>query len=247
MPELVKFLNDTGLQLIGDWYQGASKVIILCHGFTGDRLEHGKFTQAANTFHEAGFSVLAFDFSGSGDSQDAPLKVESWKSDLGAALNFVRTKGASSIGILGHSLGGLTALNQHSEANCLVVWAPVTNKVADSRSRYSEQDLKQIDENGFINFAVSGDTNRTHVNIPTQMLTDRENINQQILLSDIDVPVLIVHGDSDQDVPILDSRSAINVLNKDSDLVEIAGGTHELVPKLEMFIQPSLEWFKKYL
>ncbi len=244
----VEFKNIRNTNLVGDWHGADSdKVIIMCHGFTGDRLEHGRFEEAAKAFNDIGFNVLAFDFSGSGDSDDEPLTVAGWDQDLTAAVEYVQNRGMKHIGIMGHSLGGLIALKHHKDAVSLVIWAPVTNQVTSARDRYPDDLLSELDQEGSITYKVSGKTNRQHVIVPKQMLDDREDVNQALLLKDVDIPVLIVHGDADEAVPIEDSRQAIKLLGSKSKLIEVPDGTHALTPLLDQFVGPSVAWFRENL
>jgi len=57
-------------QLIGIWHHGQSKKLaIMCHGFTGSKLESKRiFVEAGRLFAEQGIDAFRFDFYGSGDS-----------------------------------------------------------------------------------------------------------------------------------------------------------------------------------
>ncbi|MGH2725997.1 MAG: alpha/beta fold hydrolase, partial [Actinomycetota bacterium] len=91
--ERVAFRNARGLKLVGDLRRGGRFGVVVCHGFTGDRHEDGRFDRLAEALNADGFTVLAFDFAGSGESDDVPLTVAGEVEDLKAALRFVREQG----------------------------------------------------------------------------------------------------------------------------------------------------------
>jgi pimeloyl-ACP methyl ester carboxylesterase len=104
--EKIAFKNSRNLTLIGNFYPSSlEKIIIMCHGFTSDRSPKGRFDGFANAFHQLGYSVLAFDFSGCGESDDERLTMATRIDDLHNAILFVKSRGFSHIALYGHSLG----------------------------------------------------------------------------------------------------------------------------------------------
>jgi len=92
----------------GAWQADPAEAILLLHGYTGsvapDLLEYGPFLR-----HTAG--VLGLDFRGHGDSDDGPttfgaLEVE----DVAGALRWLGERGVTRVVIHGLSMGGITAI-----------------------------------------------------------------------------------------------------------------------------------------
>ena len=107
----ITFQNARRKNLAGDFYKADSnKVIIMMHGFTGDKSEHGRFDKAADALYNNGYNVLNFDFSGSGESDDDFISVAREVDDLKYAINDIKNRGLKKIGLFGHSLGGLVCL-----------------------------------------------------------------------------------------------------------------------------------------
>ena len=50
-------------------------LIILCHGFTGDKYEWGRFPEIAIVCNKEGIDALIFDFSGSGENERIPIRL----------------------------------------------------------------------------------------------------------------------------------------------------------------------------
>src|SRR3989344_4456231 len=128
--EKVEFKNIRSKNLVGNFYMANNDSgIIMLHGFTGDKSEHGRFDRIAKALHEIGYNVLAFDFSGCGESDDDTLTLEKQINDYYSALRWFKAKGISRIGVFGLSLGGLVALRGYTpEILTLVLTAPVTDK-----------------------------------------------------------------------------------------------------------------------
>jgi len=116
-----------------------SPVVVMCHGFTGSRLEaHFLFVKAARKFCADGLAALRFDFRGSGESggrfEDMTIPGEIADA-LGAISLVARHPALDSrrIGLLGLSLGGLVAANAASRdrrVRSLALWCPSADPLA---------------------------------------------------------------------------------------------------------------------
>jgi esterase/lipase len=126
----------------------------MAHGFTGDKSEWGRFDKTAEVLNKSGYNVLAFDFSGSGESDDDSLTVDKQVDDLNCAINYVLDKGFKRIGLLGLSLGGFVSLKVYSaekSIKTMVLWAPVTDKKENyAEKKFNQEELKELKEKGYI-------------------------------------------------------------------------------------------------
>jgi pimeloyl-ACP methyl ester carboxylesterase len=247
--EKVNFKNSRGLNLVGNLYPADSNaVVIMSHGFTGDKSESGRFDRIAEVINNKGYNVLAFDFSGCGESDDDSLTVDKQIDDLESAIKHIKSQGFQKIGLLGHSLGGLVSLRVYNEdISTMVLTAPVTNKITYAwDKRYSPEQLAELKEKGYIT-KIRDKGVRRKIIIDSQMLTDRESVNQEELLKNIKCPVLIIHGDADERVPLKDSKKAVPYLSNESKLEIVAGATHKFNDHLGIFADLAAAWFQKYL
>jgi len=236
----IQSTNDINLEC--DWYEADSdKVIIMSHGFTGDRHNYGRFDKLASDFNKVGLNVLNLDTSGHGESDDAPIEFDQWEDDLVMAVSKVYEMGMKSIGLFGFSLGGLTALRVAAHAHAIVVMSPVTDALPDIIDGFSEEELSQLKDEGKFQHAVETDS-RDFITVTQQTIDDFNNINQEELLLNIDVPVLIFHGDQDATVPIEHSRKAADFLI-DAELEVLPGENHRLENTLDVISQKAIKFF----
>lgn len=244
MPaERVEFLNARGLRLVGDLWPGGKAAVVLCHGFTGDRHEDGRFDHLARALNEDAFTVLAFDFAGSGESDDVPLSVDGEVADLRAALAFVRDRGADVVAVVGLSLGALVAglVAREGQIDALVFWAPVTASMVDPTTWYSREQLEELQRTGLITWGKETGPRR-HVVIDGRHLEERRAVDQGTVLAGIPVPVLIVHGARDDLVPVGDSRRALSLLPAGSRLKIVRGADHVFHKQLPRFVGHTRRW-----
>jgi len=110
-----------------------TKLVILCHGFTGTKCESGRlFVQAARAFQKAGIDALRFDFFGSGDSDGEfnQMTPNTQIRDALAALAWGRRR-YKKVALLGLSFGGATAICAAGQAtakqrpDALLTWSSV--------------------------------------------------------------------------------------------------------------------------
>jgi len=247
--ERVNFKNFRGLNLVGDLYIADSDTtVIMSHGFTGDRHEWGKFDRVAESLNTAGYNVLTFDFSGSGESDDDSLTVDKQVDDLKCAIGFLKSKGLEKIALLGLSLGGLVSAKVWDNGiSAMVFYAPVTNEKPEyDIKRFTPEQRKELDEKGYIIYKRDKGI-RKEIKIDRQMIIERKTLNQKEVLSRIKIPVLIIHGDSDEAVPIEDSKIGIKYLPEGSRLEIIGGDNHFDENHYMQYVAPTVSWLKEHL
>jgi len=219
-----------------------SSAVIISHGFAANK-DRSRLIKLAETLSKNGFAVLRFDFSGCGESEDSEITLKNQIDDLKSAINHMRKNGYSNLGLLGESLGGLTSILAYDdEIKTLVLWAPVTK--SKTPSIIQKEELQQeFNERGFIIYQKDG----REFKIPKEYLEERKAVNQKEILSKIKSPVLIIHGDKDDSVPLKQSKEAIHFLPEGSRLEIIKDGNHKFDDKMNEVIPLSVNWFKKYL
>jgi pimeloyl-ACP methyl ester carboxylesterase len=104
--ETVRFTTEDGVELAGE-IRGSGEVgVVLAHMFPADRTSWAEFAQA---LADRGYTTLAFDFRGYGDSGGTKDIPELWR-DVEAAVAEVRARGVRQVAVIGASMGGTAAL-----------------------------------------------------------------------------------------------------------------------------------------
>jgi len=244
----ITFKNSEGLSLVGSLHQsvngGKSKAVIIAHGFASNK-DRERHIKLANALSESGITALRFDFAGSGESDNREIIIGAQVDDLRSAISYIHDDGYKDIGVLGESLGGITALLAiNKDIRAMVLWAPVTK--ASSPSGLSASDEQSLKEKGYYIEQKDG----KGFKIPKQYIEGRREINREEVLGKIKIPVLIVHGTADTEIPIKDSEEAIEFLPAGSRLEAIENlehGDHRMDADMDIIIPITLKWFQKHL
>ena len=67
-------------------------IVIMCHGFTGDKYEWGRFPEMAKRCNQEGYDGLVFDFSGSGENKREPVTITKQFLDLESVYKWVKSE-----------------------------------------------------------------------------------------------------------------------------------------------------------
>lgn len=251
--EKIFIKNSRGQNLAADLYKvDPNKIIIMCHGFVYDRHEKdNKYDKIAEGFSKGGYSVLRFDFAGSGESDDGILTVANQEKDLRVVIKYVKSEGYKNIILFGGSLGGLTAFEAYDEnIKAIIGLAPATYK-ADLSWRFkhfTSEQLSELENTGQTQIDAKGffkaNAIRTKVTIGEEYLEERENLDQEKLLKNIDCPVLIFHSNNDEYVPLAVSEKAVKIIGDKAELYFVKDAGHAFVDHIDVVIEKVLEWLK---
>lgn len=252
---------------------GERPTIVVCHGFKGF-MEWGFFPPLSDLLAERGFTVVRFNFSGSGMQPGDALVTDpdafrrntfSLELDeLGAVLRALPsiTQGrvdGDRVGLLGHSRGGGTVLlaAAHEEfgvgIRALVTWAAVSHY-----ERYIGNNAESWRQDGFIP-TVNGRTGQK-LQLGVELLDDIENNAQRLDLrlaaARRETPWLIVHGSDDEAVPLSEGEDLAAWADGIRQLEVIDDGSHTFGAK-HPFAGPTREliramnatqvWFRRHL
>ncbi|TCS93489.1 alpha/beta hydrolase [Hazenella coriacea] len=244
----VAFKNSRELTLIGHHYESSSSsIIIMCHGFTSNKTSKGRFDRFASTFHQLGYSVLVFDFSGCGESDTDQLTIAKQIDDLQAAIAFVKSREYHEIALYGHSLGSRVCLECYTpDIATMVLTGALTGSMKyDWNEYFTPEQMQELKEVGYLTTLGEGDRK---VLIDQQMLLDFELVNQQELLTNVRCPVLVIHGNADEEEKSLYERTqkGLKWLPNDSRLEIIDGANHSFMDHLSVVERFSTNWFVKH-
>lgn len=106
--ELVRFTTSAGAALVGVVLGSGGTGLVLAHQVGSDLCE---WLPQAQAFAEQGYRVLAFDFEGFGDSQPGSGADARIDTDVVAAAEQLRRRGAETTVLVGSSMGGTAVLS----------------------------------------------------------------------------------------------------------------------------------------
>jgi alpha-beta hydrolase superfamily lysophospholipase len=187
--------------------------VLMCHGFTGNRIEaHFLFVKASRVFAAKGFASLRFDFRGSGESsgrfQDMSVLTE--VADALAAWQFLgRTRGLDPDRrcLLGLSFGGAVAAllagglaaEGRPPAGC-VLWSTVGDIAALWNRRMAA--MRRAGRKAHFPIECTGNS------LGRRFFQDLRHVPRPIeSLGASGASALIVHGTADDAVPVADARA----------------------------------------
>lgn len=106
-------------------------LVVLCHGFTGNRQGDGHFAPLAENLAAHGIATVRLDFAGCGDSTEpyANYTLDNMVADVDSVIGYMQaTYGTGKTALVGHSMGGRLAslypqLGQYP-VTALALWSP---------------------------------------------------------------------------------------------------------------------------
>jgi uncharacterized protein len=249
----------------------ARPAVVMLHGFKGFK-DWGMFPAMADRLARAGFSVISPNASGSGvDDTGEFVWPERFGhntfsrelADTETVITALDRGGLgvprpTSIGVLGHSRGGGTAIlvaGRLPRIGALVTWASI-NKVR----RWTPEEVAAWRKAGVMP-VVNKRTGETYP-LYTDVLDDLdENAGETLDIgraaAGLNAPWLIVHGTADDSVPFEESRQLAAAAPKaTSRLLPIEGGNHGFgavhpyagpTEHLERVFDESAAWFTRHL
>lgn len=249
MKEIPVTFKGHGKQIVGMLHLPSQKnapVIIMCHGWSGSKIgaHNAFFVRASREFSKSGFAVLRFDFRGSGDSEGEwkNQNTTSMLEDLDTAIDQISKRSEinkEKIGLIGHSQGGrIVLLNAvlDKRIRCLVTWATRT-------------DLKYFWGDSWVDDIKLRERVYFDYKITKEWLKDDLKYNVAKSIRKLKVPICIVHGDEDYDVPLSEAYRIFRFTNKPKRLQVIKGLNHDFSGEniQKQVIKITLNWFKKWL
>ncbi len=253
-------------------------VILFLHGFKGFK-DWGAFPEGCQELSKAGFAVLAINFSLNGvgesmtefdqldlfaretltqDLEDVGTAIEALKENEITARNI--SLDTDTIGVLGHSRGGHTAVAasaEYPEIKGVVTWSAV----ADYNARWSEDMIKDWEEKG----VTEKKNGRTGQIMPVKELVYKDAIkNADRLMAvkrvqELDIPALFIHSKGDEGVPYSEAEKLYEHCNSEDKKIELipdSGHTFDTAHPFEdeEFSKPfenvltiTANWFKTHL
>lgn len=251
----VSFQNSKGMRLAGVWHRpggagadgGRNPLLIICHGFRGGKDGSGRAVDLGTKIAAAGYHVLRFDFSGTGESEGefTAVTLTGYMADLDDAVSFTRELTAGPVIVLGRSFGGTTAVCQAAVDGRIAgvcTWAAPADltetfgkPLAEAMGQFARGDTMTVaDETGefslrrgfFDDFAFH-DVYRAAGRIAPR-------------------PFLIIHGSADETVAVEQGRKLYSAGGQVKELQIIQGADHGFTRHIAEVTDRTEKWLIKY-
>lgn len=185
------------------WYisgEGPSTIIV-ANGGHQNRVDPRIGTlELAKDLVSEGYNILLFDFRGRGESEGEGLILTHTGRDLGGAVDFIRARGCSSMGIMGFSTGGAESLVFAAEEDEDIAAIVSESSFASVTEQFVREATKQKGLPELLaRFLAPG------VCLMAKVIYGYEVVNPVDRVADVSCPVLFIHGELDDSVPVTDA------------------------------------------
>lgn len=219
-----------GIFLIPEKVKG---YVLLAHGINVNKNEWDNFyVDIAQELYKKGFASVRFDFRGHGESggTQREMTVIGETLDIAASIEQISKRWTGNISIVGMSFGAgpsiLYSAPQNRKIKALILLCPVLDYIATflkpivpwARDTFNEKGFKYLDKKGFL---LLDD----EFELGAKLIEEFKVIKPYEILKEIQLPVLVIHGDKDEMVPYQVSRK-YGKPNKKSKLITIRNAGH---------------------
>jgi uncharacterized protein len=214
-PHETIWFNGSGVRLKGWWFKTAEPrrgTMVYLHGVADNR---GSSASIADPFLPRGFDVVAYDSRAHGESEgDACTYGYYEKADLGRVLDGI--SGPGPIVLLGTSLGAAVALQTAAvDKRVAIVVAVATSSdlrtVASERAPFfaSKRNIESA-------FRIAEDLAKFRV----------DDVSPVLGAARIEIPVLVIHGEADQETSPAHSLRVHGALHGPKELILVPHAGH---------------------
>lgn len=218
-------------------------LVIFCHGLGGNKESWAHIVQH---FLKNNIAVLRFDFSGHGESEGKfeDTTLSSQLDDLLFVYEHAKNiPKVTFIGLFGHSFGGLVSLifSIVKKVNAIVCVAAPYN-IKNSLNNIFGSGYESIWKNkGYLKIPWN------NKNLKYSFYEDLEKYNISQLLLNVNTPLMVIHGDKDQLVPLNDAKEIYNIVKGAKSLNIIKDADHSFSSKENELTTAAIFWFSKWL
>lgn len=240
--ERLEFFNLSREKIVAMIHQMArptSKAVIVCHGFGGDK-EKCWIKDMCNSLASDGIAGVRIDFSGNGESggKFEDMTYGKLADELKTLIDFLNKKGYGSIGLVGHSMGG-----------AIVIMAGATDKRVKAVVNIAGVAYPALEEH-VVFVRRHFETTFEKPKPSDWFISELQKVDVIGAAKDLHAPLLTIHGDSDQVVPLNEGEAINEAANEPKKMVILFGCGHRLSQDQELAnecIELSKEWMLKYL
>jgi dienelactone hydrolase len=247
--------------------------VVICHGFKGFK-DWGFFPHLAARLARAGISAVSFNFSSSGIGPDGESFSEPERfaratisGDLDDLTRVSEALGAGQLaqgivapagmGLFGHSRGGGVAVLRAAadpSCRCLATWAAISTTM-----RWDAATVARWRRDGRLDIVNTrtGQVLPVYTDFLDDLETNHDRLDVLAAAARVSVPWMVVHGDTDESVPVVEARRLSEAAGaRMTSLLIIAGGGHAFGARhpwsgtttaLDQAMEATVDWFTRHL
>ena len=228
MEQQVRFKNQHGENLAGTLHlpdKPTRSGIVLGHCFTCTR-HTTILRQLAQVLAGSGFTALRFDFSGNGQSEGEFTQSTYGKQidEMRTAANLVAEYGPTWIGMAGHSMGGLIAFLTAARTPEIKAVSAIGSRLSGMRATHflSGTQKEILEKTGEVTFTSRG----RFLKLTNEFFAEADRLEPANLIKSFSKPLMMIHGDRDEIVPISEAYKAQELSDGRMQLEVIEGADH---------------------
>jgi pimeloyl-ACP methyl ester carboxylesterase len=220
------------------------KIIIFCHGYKGFK-DWGAWNIMAETFANAGFFFIKFNFSHNGGTVDNPIDFPDLEAfgannytkeldDLETVIDWVSSNAdfkneinLEAIYLIGHSRGGGIVLLKANEDNRIKKVITLAGVCDFEKRTATIGDLEQWKKDG-VKYVVNGRTKQQmphYYQFYEDFIKNKKRFHVKKAVENLKIPQLIIHGDADTSV-LIEEAENLHKWNPKSEYQIIEKASH---------------------
>ncbi len=249
MEQLVHFDNDYGEKLTGTLHLPDAPTgcgIVFGHCFTCSR-HTTILRRICSDLILEDFMALRFDFSGNGQSEGEFEESTYSKqiSEMKTAAALLAREGAVWIGLAGHSMGAAIALLTAAQLDIVKAVCVLAGRLSglDAAHFLSPDQRQQLQSSGSVSFSSRGRS----LELANRFFADAGQYNLPQVVAALQQPLLVVHGDHDEIIPVQEAHQA-HALNPVGTTLAVIPDADHMFSKAQHSRQISnlvVTWFKE--
>lgn len=226
--EQVSFNNTQGEILSGTLHwpeQETRRGVLLAHCFTCSR-HTSILRQLGQDLAQTGVAALRYDFSGNGKSEGlfADTTYTKHVGEVGAAAAFLNRRGVDQVALAGHSMGATISLLAAAHINNTAALCTLAGRLSrpDFTHFLSPVQRQALQDKGQVEFESRGRA----LTLNKDFFLDAARYDLSQTVSRLTLPLLVVHGDQDEIIPVAEARSLAAMNLPRVEVAVIQGADH---------------------
>ena len=173
-------------------------LVVLCHGFTGNRQGDGHFAPLAEDLAAHGIATVRLDFAGCGDSTEpyANYTLANMAADVDSVIGYMQaTYGTGKTALVGHSMGGRLASlypQRRGGITALALWSPANGAGLRGMEFLNIDDFSAVEALA-AEAEASGSISTWGVDVSGTLFTEMRDSDPNAALRESALPTLLTY------------------------------------------------------